>query len=185
MGTNESKSKRDVKKSGPLAQAPNDTSLAKKSSQFPPVPKKSIDKGTNRDSKQPCDIDSSVGESFDGSLQPDGGNNAMISNSSNVPSTAWGLVIVTAGVSGAIRVYQNVGLPVKTRTFALGDKPHFFFAPEGKPSRRGLNPRPLACGNNLPKCKIKSQIWEIKLQFQVWYKGFTPSVVNTRDDRIR
>nr|GEY07296.1 pre-mRNA-splicing factor ATP-dependent RNA helicase PRP16 [Tanacetum cinerariifolium] len=39
----------------------------------------------------------------------------------------------------------------KTRTFALGDKPHSFFAPEGKPRRRGLNPRPLACGNNLPK----------------------------------
>nr|GEY51318.1 hypothetical protein [Tanacetum cinerariifolium] len=38
----------------------------------------------------------------------------------------------------------------KTRIFALGDKPHFFFAPEGKPPRRGLNPRPLACGNNLP-----------------------------------
>nr|GEU65774.1 hypothetical protein [Tanacetum cinerariifolium] len=39
----------------------------------------------------------------------------------------------------------------KTRTFALGDKPHSFFAPEGKPPHRGLNPRPLACGNNLPK----------------------------------
>nr|GEV19182.1 ribonuclease H-like domain-containing protein [Tanacetum cinerariifolium] len=39
----------------------------------------------------------------------------------------------------------------KTRTFALGDKPHSFFAPEGKPPWRGLNPRPLACGNNLPK----------------------------------
>nr|GFB90793.1 TRAF-like protein [Tanacetum cinerariifolium] len=39
----------------------------------------------------------------------------------------------------------------KTRTFALGDKPHSFFALEGKPPRRGLNPRPLACGNNLPK----------------------------------
>nr|GEW19531.1 hypothetical protein [Tanacetum cinerariifolium] len=32
----------------------------------------------------------------------------------------------------------------KTRTFALGDKPHSFFAPEGKPPRRGLNPRPLS-----------------------------------------
>nr|GEY68719.1 transcription elongation factor SPT6 homolog [Tanacetum cinerariifolium] len=39
----------------------------------------------------------------------------------------------------------------KTRIFALGDKPHSFFALEGKPPRRGLNPRPLACGNNLPK----------------------------------
>nr|GEX49123.1 dolichyl-diphosphooligosaccharide--protein glycosyltransferase subunit 4A [Tanacetum cinerariifolium] len=41
-----------------------------------------------------------------------------------------------------------------TRTFALGDKPHSFFAPEGKPPRRGLNPRPLACGNNLPKVTL-------------------------------
>nr|GEX28654.1 Gag-Pol polyprotein [Tanacetum cinerariifolium] len=39
----------------------------------------------------------------------------------------------------------------KTRTFALGDKPHSFFAPKGKPPRQGLNPRPLACGKNLPK----------------------------------
>nr|GEV63501.1 hypothetical protein [Tanacetum cinerariifolium] len=37
----------------------------------------------------------------------------------------------------------------KTRTFALADKPHTFFAPEGKPPWRGLNPRPLACDNNL------------------------------------
>nr|GEY37235.1 hypothetical protein [Tanacetum cinerariifolium] len=42
----------------------------------------------------------------------------------------------------------------KTRTFALGDKPYFFFAPEGKPPWRGLNPRPLACGNNLPKVTL-------------------------------
>nr|GEV32518.1 reverse transcriptase domain-containing protein [Tanacetum cinerariifolium] len=42
----------------------------------------------------------------------------------------------------------------KTRTFALGDKPHSFFAPEGKPPRRGLNPRPLACGNNLPNVTL-------------------------------
>nr|GEZ84593.1 hypothetical protein [Tanacetum cinerariifolium] len=32
----------------------------------------------------------------------------------------------------------------KTRTFALGDKPHSFFAPEGKPPWRGLNSRPLS-----------------------------------------
>nr|GEU84480.1 DNA topoisomerase 2 [Tanacetum cinerariifolium] len=32
----------------------------------------------------------------------------------------------------------------KTRTFALRDKLHSFFAPEGKPPRRGLNPRPLS-----------------------------------------
>nr|GEV28069.1 blue copper protein-like [Tanacetum cinerariifolium] len=48
----------------------------------------------------------------------------------------------------------------KTRTFALGDKPHSFFAPEGKPPRRGLNPRPLACGNNLPKSNKKNKVIE-------------------------
>nr|GEV67650.1 retrotransposon Gag domain, retroviral aspartyl protease [Tanacetum cinerariifolium] len=42
----------------------------------------------------------------------------------------------------------------KTRTFALGDKPHSFFAPERKPPQRGLNPRPLACGNNLLKVTL-------------------------------
>nr|GEV74049.1 hypothetical protein [Tanacetum cinerariifolium] len=45
----------------------------------------------------------------------------------------------------------------KTRTFALGDKPNSFFAPEGKPPRRGLNPRPLACGNNLSKVTLGEQ----------------------------
>nr|GEY53511.1 hypothetical protein [Tanacetum cinerariifolium] len=44
----------------------------------------------------------------------------------------------------------------KTRNFALGDKPHSFFAPERKPPRRGLNPRPLACVNNLPKVTLVS-----------------------------
>nr|GEU90429.1 ABC transporter A family member 9-like [Tanacetum cinerariifolium] len=48
-------------------------------------------------------------------------------------------------------IAQDIRALCKTRTFALGDKPHSFFAPEGKTPRRGLNPRPLACGNNLPK----------------------------------
>ncbi|GJU58811.1 zinc finger, CCHC-type containing protein [Tanacetum coccineum] len=33
----------------------------------------------------------------------------------------------------------------------LRDKPHYFFAPEEKTTRRGSNPRPPACDNNLPK----------------------------------
>nr|GEY81899.1 hypothetical protein [Tanacetum cinerariifolium] len=49
---------------------------------------------------------------------------------------------------------KNHVLVCKTRTFILWDKPHSFFAPEGKPSRRGLKPRPLACGNNLPKVTL-------------------------------
>nr|GFC63240.1 integrase, catalytic region, zinc finger, CCHC-type, peptidase aspartic, catalytic [Tanacetum cinerariifolium] len=50
--------------------------------------------------------------------------------------------------------YGDVVIVCKTRTFALRDKPHSFFAPEGKPPQRGLNPRPLACGNNLPKVTL-------------------------------
>nr|GEV97108.1 NB-ARC domains-containing protein [Tanacetum cinerariifolium] len=50
--------------------------------------------------------------------------------------------------------YNLPSLVCKTRTFTLEDKPHSFFAPEGKPPRRGLNPRPLACGNNLPKVTL-------------------------------
>nr|GEX98521.1 transcription factor HEC2-like [Tanacetum cinerariifolium] len=49
---------------------------------------------------------------------------------------------------------QQHYLVCKTRTFALGDKPYSFFAPEGKPPRQGLNPRPLACGNNLLKVTL-------------------------------
>nr|GEV03225.1 RNA-directed DNA polymerase, eukaryota [Tanacetum cinerariifolium] len=60
----------------------------------------------------------------------------------------------------------------KTRTFALGDKPHSFFAPEGKPPRRGLNPRPLACDEtrmisksifitNFPDSTASSDLWNL------------------------
>nr|GEZ78903.1 hypothetical protein [Tanacetum cinerariifolium] len=54
-------------------------------------------------------------------------------------------------VRGRDGAAEAEGQVCKTRTFALGNKPHSFFAPEGKPPRRGLNPRPLTCGNNLPK----------------------------------
>nr|GEV57684.1 putative reverse transcriptase domain-containing protein [Tanacetum cinerariifolium] len=53
---------------------------------------------------------------------------------------------------GELTAKISFGLPIilcKTQTFALGDKPHSFFAHEGKPPQRCLNPRPLACGNNL------------------------------------
>lgn len=63
-------------------------------SQLPPVPKKQEDS-----EQQPCNT------SDDGSLQS--------SNNNNIQSTAWGMVIVTAGLDGEIRVYQNVGLPIK------------------------------------------------------------------------
>nr|GEW69844.1 hypothetical protein [Tanacetum cinerariifolium] len=54
-------------------------------------------------------------------------------------------------------VYMEHSEVCKTQTFALGDKPHSFFAPEGKPPRRGLNPRHLACGNNLPNVTLGGQ----------------------------
>nr|GEU42398.1 protein FAR1-related sequence 5-like [Tanacetum cinerariifolium] len=57
----------------------------------------------------------------------------------------------------------------KTRTFTLGDKPHSFFASEGKPPRRGLNPRPLACEfvssdvvveSSIPSCTVLNAFTE-------------------------
>nr|GEV15864.1 hypothetical protein [Tanacetum cinerariifolium] len=47
----------------------------------------------------------------------------------------------------------NFGAPISMQdsNLRLRDKPHSFFAPEGKTPRRGLNSRPLACGNKLPK----------------------------------
>lgn len=43
----------------------------------------------------------------------DGGNNSH--GAQTVQATAWGMVIVTAGLGGEIRVYQNFGLPLKVR----------------------------------------------------------------------
>lgn len=108
---NEPQSKRDSKRSGPLSLSPDDNAQAKKSSQLPPVSKKSTEKGTNEDTEQPSNAGTNDSESGDGSLQSDGSNNAT--NNNNSQSTAWGMVIVTAGVRGEIRVFQNVGLPVK------------------------------------------------------------------------
>ncbi|KAI3830290.1 hypothetical protein L1987_04428 [Smallanthus sonchifolius] len=93
---NEPQAKCDSKRSAPL---PVDD---KKSSQLPPVPKKGTEKGTNEDSEQPSNTDTSV----------DDGAAAAATNN-NVQSTAWGLVIMTAGLGGEIKVYQNVGLPIK------------------------------------------------------------------------
>nr|GEU96611.1 F-box protein At5g07670-like [Tanacetum cinerariifolium] len=41
----------------------------------------------------------------------------------------------------------------------LRDKPHSFFAPEGKPPRRGLNSRPLACENQNPNLPSPLKNW--------------------------
>ncbi|CAH1418597.1 unnamed protein product [Lactuca virosa] len=112
---NEPQSTRHSKRSGPDPQKSEDNVQAKKSSQLPPVPKNSTEKGSNSNvdnSEQPSRNESSIGvsDSGDTSSRLDGGNN------STAQSTAWGLVIVTAGVGGEIKVYQNVGLPVKVGT---------------------------------------------------------------------
>ncbi|KAJ0808906.1 putative transcription factor WD40-like family [Helianthus annuus] len=107
---NEPQAKCNSKRSGPLSV--DDNAQAKKSSHLPPVPKKGTEKGTNEDSEQPSNTDTDVGESDDGSLLLGIGAAAATPNN-NIQSTAWGLVIVTAGLGGEIRVYQNVGLPVK------------------------------------------------------------------------
>nr|GFA01194.1 groES-like zinc-binding alcohol dehydrogenase family protein [Tanacetum cinerariifolium] len=64
----------------------------------------------------------------------------------------------------------------KSRTFTLGDKLHSFFAPEGKPPRRGLNPRPLACDNNLPKVTLGlSSLSSFEFVLVLVRKGFNSS----------
>nr|GEW55560.1 hypothetical protein [Tanacetum cinerariifolium] len=65
---------------------------------------------------------------------------SIIVLSKNYASSTWCLDELACTYYGANQTL------CKTRTFALGDKPHSVFAPEGKPPRRGLNPRPLACG---------------------------------------
>ncbi|KAL7601284.1 uncharacterized protein LOC111889384 [Lactuca sativa] len=112
---NEPQSTRHSKRSAPDPQKSEDNVQAKKSSQLPPVPKNSTEKGSNStvdNSEQPSRNESSIGvsDSGDTSSRLDGGNN------NTAQSTAWGLVIVTAGVGGEIKVYQNVGLPVKVGT---------------------------------------------------------------------
>nr|GEY23996.1 hypothetical protein [Tanacetum cinerariifolium] len=49
----------------------------------------------------------------------------------------------------------NVRTICKTRIFALGDKPHSFFAPEGKPPRRGVD-LISHCKINVGKCMCTS-----------------------------
>ncbi|KAI7739295.1 hypothetical protein M8C21_026630, partial [Ambrosia artemisiifolia] len=113
----EPQSKCGSKRSGPLFV--EDNVQAKKSSQLPPVPKKGTKKGMNEeDAEQPSNTGTDVGESNDGSSQS---GNAAAATNNNIQSTAWGLVIVTAGLGGEIRVYQNVGLPVKVVKIRLTD----------------------------------------------------------------
>ncbi|KAK9057795.1 hypothetical protein SSX86_022633 [Deinandra increscens subsp. villosa] len=98
------------KRSGPVPV--DDNVQATKPPQLPPVPKKGTEKSRNEDSEQTSNTEMSVSESDDGSSQLGNGAAAAATNT-DIQSTAWGLVIVTAGLEGEIRVYQNVGLPIK------------------------------------------------------------------------
>ncbi|XP_076943990.1 uncharacterized protein LOC143614440 [Bidens hawaiensis] len=95
------------------------------STTLPPLPKKS---NPSADSVEYTDhyanVDSSVGpsESFSSVVSSSGRFDEMTSPSpgwggnqghKTIQATAWGLVIVTAGLGGEIKVFQNVGLPFK------------------------------------------------------------------------
>ncbi|XP_076890071.1 uncharacterized protein LOC143541039 [Bidens hawaiensis] len=95
------------------------------STTLPPLPKKS---NPSTDSVEDTDhngnVDSRVGpsESFSSVVSSSGRFDEMTSPSpgwggnrghKTIQATAWGLVIVTAGLGGEIKVFQNVGLPFK------------------------------------------------------------------------
>ncbi|KAI3772654.1 hypothetical protein L6452_03844 [Arctium lappa] len=117
---------------GSFSSLHDDTGHGKRSSSLPPLPKRSSD-GTNEDIDHHSNTDSSIGpsESFNSAASSPGRFDDMTGSSPNHPSpskhegggghghhktiqaSAWGLVIVTGGLDGEIRVFQNVGLPFK------------------------------------------------------------------------
>ncbi|XP_076955040.1 uncharacterized protein LOC143629730 [Bidens hawaiensis] len=95
------------------------------STTLPPLPKKS-NPSTDvvEDTDHNANVDSSVGpsESFSAVVSSSGRFDEMTSPTpvwggnrghKTIQATAWGLVIVTAGLGGEIKVFQNVGLPFK------------------------------------------------------------------------
>ncbi|KAI3801316.1 hypothetical protein L1987_29420 [Smallanthus sonchifolius] len=101
------------------------------STPLPPLPKSSNPSTDGvEDTDDHANADSSVGpsESFSSAISSSGRLDGMTSPSPNsmsspgwggnrghktIQATAWGLVIVTAGLGGEIKVFQNVGLPFK------------------------------------------------------------------------
>ncbi|KAJ0759203.1 putative transcription factor WD40-like family [Helianthus annuus] len=102
------------------------------STPLPPLPKRSNPSTDSvEDINDHAHSDSSVGpcESFSSVISSSGRFDEMTSPSPNsmssppgwggnrshktIQATAWGLVIVTAGLGGEIKVFQNVGLPFK------------------------------------------------------------------------
>ncbi|KAK9075876.1 hypothetical protein SSX86_004205 [Deinandra increscens subsp. villosa] len=125
-------SKKSITKLPPPTQ--DDASYSKRSSSpLPPIPKKSNPSAdSNDDTDHPDHADSSLGpsESFNSAATSSGRLDDMTSPSPSsssmsspgwgghhthktIQATAWGFVIVTAGLSGEITVFQNVGLPFK------------------------------------------------------------------------
>lgn len=109
--------------------------------QLPPLPRKNsqierVSSSSEKDLDQISRTESGTGESFSSASTSSRSDPSLISNSSRiagsqswsssrswfdvghchghtVQATAWGLVIVTAGLGGEIRAYQNFGLPLK------------------------------------------------------------------------
>ncbi|KAL7589243.1 hypothetical protein Lser_V15G38686 [Lactuca serriola] len=101
------------------------TGHSKRSSSLPPVPKRSSSSVESmEDTEQSSHGDSGVEpcESFSTATGSSGRLDEVTAPSPNTKSsgghktiqaTAWGFVIVTGGLSGEIKVFQNVGLPFK------------------------------------------------------------------------
>ncbi|RVW33808.1 WD repeat-containing protein 44 [Vitis vinifera] len=132
-------SKRHSKRSGSTSQEDSSTDGSNKA-QLPPLPKKnsSLDRmPTCPEEEMTSCLDPGIGssESFSSSSASISyGDSPSISSSGNsfpswspswswfdgsshgshtVQATAWGLVVVTAGVGGEIRAYQNFGVPLR------------------------------------------------------------------------
>lgn len=134
-------SKRHSKRSIPQSQSCTDSPTREDNTnckrQLPPLPRKNsqLERATScpeDDLDQISRTDSGIGESFSsasGSMRYDPSSIAASGSQSwssswswfdggshgahTVQATAWGLVIVTAGLGGEIRAYQNFGLPLK------------------------------------------------------------------------
>ncbi|KAI3782621.1 hypothetical protein L2E82_12674 [Cichorium intybus] len=98
--------------------AADETGQSKRSSSLPPVPKRS---GSSLESNEDAHGDSNIEpcESFSsatgssGRLDETTAPSPANSKSKTIQATAWGFVIVTGGMSGELKVFQNVGLPFK------------------------------------------------------------------------
>lgn len=109
--------------------APPTTSNRNKKPGLPPIPKKTATQSPQKQQEEEVGSSESFGSSMNGSEQHSSrfGESPSINTSSRLSSwswfdggghgpqtiqpTAWGMVIVTATITGEIRSYQNFGLP--------------------------------------------------------------------------